>query len=143
MADHDNGTDKIDPTAAPPEQGDMKIYAFRLGRRGNVRGERQTLVDFGAEKGCDGMCVDTDGNLYLTVRSLKRPGVMVVNPEGKEIAFIPTGPADQTDLNSAVGFPSNVEFGIGEEKNVLYVTVDKSLYRIALQSTGFHAQYGE
>ena len=31
-----------------------------------------------------------------------------------------------------------VEFGIGEEANVLYVTIDLSLYRIELGVKGYH-----
>lgn len=143
VADHDNGTDNIDPTKPAPKQGDMKIYAYRLNRKGFVRGRRVTLVDFGAEKGCDGMTVDSQGNVYLTVRSANRPGVKVVDPSGNEIAFIPTGPENQkVDADHPpVGLPSNVEFGIGDEINVLYVTVDKSLHRITLKSKGYHRQY--
>ena len=144
VADHDNGTDNIDPTKPPPQQGVMKIYAFPLGVDGKVSGRRKTIVDFGEEKGCDGMAVDEQGNIYLTVRSSRRPGVMVVNPEGKEVAFIPTGPPKQRDndpQNPPVGLPSNVEFGIGEESNMLYVTVDTSLYRIRLKVNGYHVQY--
>lgn len=144
VAEHDNGTDKIDPTKAPPKQGDMKIYAFPLNQRGRVEGDRRTLVDFGDEKGCDGMCVDEQGNLYLTVRSHQRPGVLVVNPDGKQIADIPTGPANQpapTADKPTVGMPSNVEFGIEDQANILYITVDKSLYRIPLKVKGLHVQY--
>ena len=145
VADHDNGTDKIDPAKPAPEQGDMKIYAYPLNNRGRVDGERKTLYDFGAEKGCDGMCVDEHGNLYLTVRSNKRPGVLVLDPNGKEIAHIPTGPANQQPAagESPVGLPSNVEFGIGDEAKVLYITVDVSLYRIPLKVKGYHVQYGD
>jgi gluconolactonase len=143
LADHDNGTDKIDPNAPPPQPGAMKIYAFPLGPDGLVAGPRRTLVDFGAEAGCDGMCVDELGNIYLTVRSAKRPGVLVVDGEGNEVAHIPTGPSNQqpTEEQPLVGLPSNVEFGIGDESNVLYITVDLSLYRIPLKVRGFHPQY--
>ena len=37
--------------------------------------------------------------------------------------------------------PSNVEFGKGDELSTLYITVDKSLYRIQLKAKGFHRQY--
>ncbi|MFQ5733631.1 MAG: SMP-30/gluconolactonase/LRE family protein, partial [Planctomycetaceae bacterium] len=114
-----------------------------LDKKGMVTGKRRTLVDFGHRAGCDGMTVDSNGNLYLTVRNPMRPGVMVVNPRGKEIAFIPTGPKNQKvdKDHPAKGLPSNVEFGIGKEINVLYVTIDTSLYRIRLKSRGFHRQY--
>ena len=143
VAEHDNGTDQIDPTKPAPPQRDMAIYAYPLDDKGNVAGERRTLVDFGSKKGCDGMTIDSQGNLYLTVRDPSRPGVMVVNPKGKEIAFIPTGPANQkTDVNNPpVGLPSNVEFGKGDESHILYITVDTSLYRIPLKSKGYHRQY--
>jgi gluconolactonase len=139
VAEHDSGTDRIDPDAPAPAQGDMKIYAFPIDPQGGL-GERQTLIDFGDKKGCDGMTVDQDGNLYLTVRDASRPGVLVVNPEGEEIAFIPTGPANQTG-DSPRGLPSNVVFGLGDQRHVLYVTVDTSLYRIPLKSQGYHVQH--
>ncbi len=143
VADHDNGTDRIDPTQPPPEHGPMKVYAFPLGTDGTVNGERRTLIDWGKQAGCDGMTVDADGNIYLTSRSLKRPGVLVVNPEGKEVAFIPTGPKDQKEDPKVepTGMPSNVEFGTGEEISTLYITIDKSLYRIRLKAKGFHRQF--
>jgi gluconolactonase len=140
VADHDNGTDKIDPDAPAPKQGVMRIHAFDLAADGTVS-NRRTIVEFGEKKGCDGMCVDTKGNIYLTVRDASRPGVLVVNPEGREVGFIPTGQPNQEQA-SAVGLPSNVEFGIGEDANLLYVTVDKSLYRIRLKKKGHHVQYG-
>lgn len=143
VAEHDNGTDRIDPAAPPPQPGAMKIYAFPLGDDGLVRGPRQTFYDFGDEKGCDGMCADEAGRLYLTSRGARRPGVLVLSPQGKEVAHIPTGPQNQRPASpdGAIGLPSNVEFGVGPEANMLYVTVDTSLYRIPLKVKGFHVQY--
>lgn len=140
VADHDNGTDKIDPTKPAPQQGVMRIYAFPLDADGKVSGPRRTVLDFGEDKGCDGMTVDSQGHVYLTVRSSRRPGVMVIDPQGSEVAFIPTGPENQTAAEP-VGLPSNVEFGRGDEASVLYITVDKSLYRIRLKAKGIHYQY--
>jgi gluconolactonase len=142
VADHNNGTDKIDFDAPPPKHGAMKIYAFPLGSDGLVSGPRKTLVDFGEQAGCDGMTVDVNGNIYLTARSLKRPGVMVIDPSGQEIAFIPTGPP-QPGAKEPKGMPSNVDFGIGEQSNMLYVTIDKSLYRIRLNVDGYHIPWAK
>jgi gluconolactonase len=142
VADHNNGTDRIDPKSSPPQKGAMKIYAFPLGADGLIAGERITLYDFGTENGCDGMCVDIEGNLYLTARSAKRPGVLVLSPEGDEIAFIPTGPP-QPGAKEPKGMPSNCDFGIGEESNMLYVTVDFSLYRIRLKIDGWHIPWAK
>ncbi len=140
VVDHNNGSDQIDPSAPPPEPGAMKVYAFALDADGKVAGERETLVDFGTEDGCDGICVDVRGNLYLTCRSLKRPGLMVIDAQGKELAFVPTGPPNQKREpgKDPLGLPSNCEFGIGAEDTMLYVTVDKSLYRIRLKVPGYH-----
>ena len=65
------------------KQGAMKGYAFPLGSDGLVAGKRKTIYDFGTEAGCDGMCVDAKGHVYLTSRGLKRPGVLVIDPDGK------------------------------------------------------------
>jgi gluconolactonase len=137
LADHNNGTDKIDPSKPAPKPGAMKVYAFSLDAEGLVTGKRRTLWDFGTEAGTDGMCVDAKGNVYLAVRSLKRPGVLVINPQGKEVAFIPTGPS-QPGTKTPHGIPANVCFGRGKESKVLYVTVDTSLYRIPLEVEGYH-----
>jgi gluconolactonase len=116
----------------------MKVHAFPLGPEGRVGGPRKTILDFGEEDGCDGMTVDMNGNLYLAARSLRRPGILVADPSGKELAFIATGPPNQEGAGEPAGLPSNCDFGIGEEKQVLYLTVDRSLYRIRLNAEGFH-----
>jgi gluconolactonase len=136
VADNNNGTDKIG-SGPPPKKGAMKIYSFALNKDGLVEGQRKTIVDFGDRDGCDGMTVDADGRIYLTVRAKQRPGVMVINPAGKEVAFIPTG-EPQPDAQQPTGLPSNVTFGRGSEIKTLYITVDKSLYRIPLKVDGFH-----
>jgi gluconolactonase len=137
VIDHNNGTDKIDPTKPPPKKGAMKVYAFTLGDDGLVKGEPKTIVDFGEEDGGDGMCVDAKGNIYIAARSLKRPGVLIVDPTGKELGFIPTGPS-QPGSKKPEGIPSNVCFGRGSESRILYITVDTSLYRIPVKNEGYH-----
>jgi gluconolactonase len=137
VADTNNGTDRIDPNAPPPEKGTMKIYGFPLDENGLVSGERWTVYDFGRESGCDGMTLDVKGNLYLTSRSANRPGVLIIDPEGHELGFIATA-EPQPDAKEPHGLPSNCDFGIGEESSMLYITVDTSLYRIRLNATGYH-----
>jgi gluconolactonase len=139
VVDHNNGTDRIGaPRKLPLRKGAMKLYAFPLGDDGLVKGEPKTLLDFGKENGIDGMAVDVKGNLYLAVRSLKRPGIWVVDPAGKEVGFIPTGPS-QPGAKDPKGIPSNCTFGRGKESKVLYVTIDTSLYRIPVKVDGFDA----
>jgi gluconolactonase len=138
VVDHNSGADVVDPNpnAPPSKTGAMKVYAFPLDSDGLVAGPRKTLLDFGSENGCDGMRVDEKGRLFLTSRALKRPGILVVDPNGDEVAFLPTGKPNQHNAKSPQGIPSNCEFGVGEEANVLYVTIDKSLYRIRTNTKG-------
>ncbi|MSR31155.1 MAG: SMP-30/gluconolactonase/LRE family protein [Gemmataceae bacterium] len=139
VGDHNNGGLKNKPTDPEPKRGAMKVYAFTLDEKGLVNGPRKTLVDFGTENGCDGMTVDSQGNLYLTCRSLARPGIKVIDPQGKELAYFETGPKNQTaQFEDLKGIPSNVEFGIGDDGHSLYITIDKSLYRLHVKSRGFH-----
>jgi gluconolactonase len=141
LIDHNNGGNRLSPNDPEPKRGAMKIYAFPLDKNGKVNGPRKTLVDFGKENGGDGMRVDTKGNIYVACRSLARPGVLVIEPNGKELAFLPTGPTNQSGLfEDWKGIPANVEFGIGEERHRLYVTIDKSFYRIHVKTRGFHPQ---
>lgn len=136
VVDHNNGTDRIDPSAPAPKHGAMKVHAFPLDANGRVKGPGKVLIDFGMENGCDGMTMDVKGNLYLAVRSSKRPGIWVHDPDGKELAYIPTGPS-QPGAKEPKGIPSNCCFGIGAESKVLYITVDTSLYRIPLKIEGY------
>jgi hypothetical protein len=63
---------------------------------------------------------------------------MVISPEGKELAFLATGPPNQkVGPDEPIGLPSNVEFGAGEGPGtMLYVTVDKELYRVPVKTHG-------
>jgi gluconolactonase len=141
LVDHNNGGNRLSPSDPEPKRGAMKIYAFPLDEQGLVGGPRKTLVDFGAENGCDGMRVDRQGNIYMASRSLAKPGIIVIDPHGKELAFLPTGPTNQKGLfEDWRGIPSNVEFGLGADDSTLYVTIDKSLYRIRVKTHGFHPQ---
>ncbi len=132
----------VDHNEEPPpgsndrtKKGAMKLYAFPLNEAGFVSGGRKVLYDLGKENGFDGMALDEHGNLYLAQRSLSRPGILVLNPAGKEIGFFPTGPS-QPGATQPVGLPSNCCFGAGEEKSTLYVTVDVGLYRIRTKHRG-------
>src|SRR5262245_11474223 len=140
VIDHNNNNERLDESPNPEKKGAMKLYAFPLGDDGLVNGARRTLIDLGEEKGFDGMAVDEKGNLYLAQRSLKRPGVLITDPDGMEIAFISTG-LPQSGAKNPVGIPSNCCFGAGEEKSTLYVTVDVSLYRIKLKVPGVKAAW--
>ncbi|HTU26231.1 MAG TPA: SMP-30/gluconolactonase/LRE family protein [Pirellulales bacterium] len=137
VGDHNNGGNRLSPLDPAPKRGAMRLYAFGLDDEGLVRGPKRTLADFGQENGCDGITVDAGGNVYAACRSLARPGVLVVDPAGKLLAFLPTGPGNQTGLfDDWRGIPSNVKFGVGPDNHTLYVTIDRGLYRIRTKSVG-------
>ena len=73
-----------------------------------------------------GLIVDATGNLFVAVRSEKKPGIVVYSPAGKELAYIKTPE-----------LPTNVGFARGKDANLLYITSGKSLYRIRTNVTGY------
>jgi len=109
-----------------PAKGRHVLQAYDLAADGTVS-NRRVLVDYHPYSGPDGIIADVDGNIYAAVRAENRPGIGVYNPEGKELAFIPTGEE----------LPTNVGFGRGEERNVLYVTSGHSLYKIKMAKEGY------
>ena len=107
-------------------QGHHVLQAYDLAADGAVS-NRRVLVDYHPQSGPDGIIADVDGNLYAAVRAENRPGIVVYNPEGKELAYISTGKE----------LPTNVGFGSGDESDVLYVTSGKSLYKIQMAKEGY------
>jgi gluconolactonase len=127
VVSNDNGNTGIGriKSDVPAKKGSMALLAYDLASDGTAK-FRKTLVDYAPQDGPDGLVCDKDGNLYVAVRDLTRPGIYVYSPEGKEIGYI------KTDL------PTNVGFGRGAEAKTLYITAGKSLYRIKLNAEGYH-----
>lgn len=75
-----------------------------------------------ANHSTDGMTIDSEGDIYLAGK-----GVTVYNPEGKLLEYIPI-PEEWT---------ANVCFG-GKDKNLLFITASKSIYRLKMNVTGVH-----
>ena len=126
VAETDNGSRNGPPAEGEKVEVRMTLNAFPVESNGSL-GKRQILHDFGDQLGVDGMTVDLKGNIYAAVRSEKRFGIVVFDPGGTEVAYLPT-----PDL------PTNCCFGRGAQKNVLYITAGTGLYRIALKSEGAH-----
>jgi gluconolactonase len=126
VVSNDNGATGFDrlPKDAPTHKGRMALLAYDLAPDGSAK-FRKTLVDYAPQDGPDGLVVDAEGNLYVAVRDVTRPGVCVYSPEGKELAYIPTE------------VPTNVGFGRGKEARTLYITAGKSLYRIRVNRDGY------
>lgn len=69
---------------------------------------------------CDGMCIDTDGNIYTTSKG----GIHVFDKTGKKLGVIAT-PED----------PANVCFG-GKDFDTLFITARTSLYSVKTLKKG-------
>jgi gluconolactonase len=127
VVSNDNGATGFDrlPEGMMTHKGRMALLAYDLAADGTAK-FRKTLVDYYPQDGPDGLVVDMEGNLYVAVRDVTRPGIYVYSPEGKELAYIPTPE-----------IPTNVAFGRGTEGKTLYITAGKSLYRIQMQKAGY------
>lgn len=86
--------------------GKDQILEFRLVEPGVV-GE----VSVFAERGSDGMALDTDGNLYITYGGVEGGSVDVLDETGKQVRTYPV----------PMAFVSNIVFG-GPELNQIWVT---------------------
>ena len=111
-------------------QGPHLLQAYDVTADGKLT-NRRVLIDYGKlDKPCsgpDGMVADTEGNIWMASRCEHRPGIQVLTPQGKELAYISTG----TEL------PTNVGFGRGADADLLYVTSGKSLYKIRVGKKGY------
>ena len=111
-----------------------RIRAYDLEPDGTVAKQR-TLVDFYPGRSGDGMAIDAEGNLYVaaglhrrrdTSETLDtRPGIHVVSPEGKLLAFIET-PEDTI---------TNCSFGVYDLRT-LYITCGKLLLSLRTRIPG-------
>lgn len=107
-----------------PEPGGARtLVQYDLQPDGAWRFAR-TLADFAPGRGGDGMCLDVEGNIYLTAGEGERAGVYIIAPDGAQVGFIPTGEA-----------PGNCTFG-GPDLQTLYIAASTSLYRIRLAIPG-------
>ncbi len=111
-------------------QGHHQLQAYDVAADGSLS-NRRVLIDYTArDKPCsgpDGMVADAEGNIWLASRCEYRPGVQVLDPQGKELAYISTGKE----------LPTNVGFGRGADSNLLYLTSGKSLYKIRVGKKGY------
>ncbi|HLT51790.1 MAG TPA: SMP-30/gluconolactonase/LRE family protein [Arenibacter sp.] len=95
--------------------GDKKTYSYKIGANGKLT--HKTLF---TNMGSDGMTLDDRGNLYLT-----GDGVIVFDPEGKQILHIPV------DQN----WTANVTFG-GKDQQTLFITAMNSVYTLKMNVRG-------
>jgi gluconolactonase len=111
-----------------------RIRAYDLRADGTVANER-LLYDFAPGRSGDGMALDAEGNLYVAAglhhprgssETLDtRPGLHVISPQGKLLAFLET-PEDLV---------TNVAFG-GADGRTMYVTCGKMLLSLRTKIPG-------
>ena len=120
--------------AHPDADRNRNILAFDLNGDGSVS-NRRTHIDFYPGRSGDGMCIDSAGNLYVaaglhqtrkTSETLDtRPGIHVVSPQGKLVAYLET-PEDTI---------TNCSFG-GPDLRTLYVACGTLLLSIRTRIPG-------
>lgn len=88
-----------------------------LGEKGDAIGDKPV---FEIPIRCDGMCIDTNGNIYTTSKG----GIHVFDKDGNKLGMIPV----KED-------PANVCFG-GKDFDTLFITARKSLYSVKTLAKG-------
>lgn len=116
------------------EKRARRIRAYDLRADGTVANER-LLYDFYPGRSGDGMRIDAEGNLYVAAGLHRRrggsetldtrPGVHVISPAGKLLAFLET--PEDTVTNCAFG---------GPDLRTLYVTCGKLLLSVRTRIPG-------
>jgi gluconolactonase len=116
------------------EGGARMIRAYDLGADGSLSRMR-VFHNFYPGRSADGLCMDTQGNLYAAAGLHRRrgtsetldtkPGIHVFTPKGELRKFYPV--PEDTITNCAFGGPDN---------KTLYVTAGKTLFRIANDIAG-------
>jgi len=121
--------------SCPVAGGHRKIWAFDLADDGSLSSQ-SLVIDFAPGRGGDGMCVDSQGTLYIAAgvsrpRSANEtadvpPGVYVVRPDGKVLGRIPV--FEDVITNCTWGSP---------DLKTLYITAGKTLYQVRVQVPGW------
>jgi gluconolactonase len=110
----------------PDEKRQLRAYPVSTD---GTLGAYELLHDFGADRGIDGMVLDTEGNIVATagwMRGGPGPMLYVFSPEGDVLETHPV-PVDR---------PTNCSFG-GSDLRTLYVTtIDGHLFRAYTERQG-------
>jgi len=121
--------------SCPIADGNRKIWAFDLAEDGTVSRQR-LLIDFAPGRGGDGMCVDSQGRLFIAA-GVQRPR------HGYETADVPAGVHIFTHAGQSLGLIpvpedviTNCTFG-GPDLKTLYITAGKHLFQIRVETPGW------
>lgn len=121
--------------SCPIANGHRKIWAFDLASDGSL--SSQSLVyDFAPGRGGDGMCVDSQGTLYIAagVANVRNPnetaavppGVYAIRPDGTVLGRIPVH--EDVITNCTWGGPG---------LRTLYITAGKTVYQVRVEVPGW------
>lgn len=105
-------------------RGKQQLLAFDLNKDGSV-GPKRIVHDFGKMRGIDGMSVDEAGRIYGAAGSGDAGGVYIFDAAGKQLGVVRVPES-----------PTNCVFA-GKDRDILYITAGKSLYRVRLNTRGF------
>lgn len=118
------GHDMPNGIAFSPDE--KRVYIADTGKVGKIRAfdvtEKGMLGEpvFEIDIRCDGMCIDTEGNIYTTSRG----GIHVFDKDGKKLGVIETPE-----------HPANVCFG-GGQYDTLFITARTGLYSVVTKAKG-------
>ncbi|MCU4173814.1 SMP-30/gluconolactonase/LRE family protein [Carboxylicivirga sp. N1Y90] len=96
-----------------------KTFQYNINKNGTLDNKKLFV-----ELGCDGMTIDTKGNLYLT-------------PRGKSSVDIYSSSGHFLHAIEVTERPSNVCFG-GKNREQLYITARTSIYRVDINRRGIN-----
>lgn len=99
-----------------------QLRAYPISDSGTL-GEHRVIHDFGAARGIDGMCWDTEGNIVATC------GWELSGPGSRIAVFAPDGTVREEHLIPA-GRPTNCTFGDADLTTLYVTTLDGHLYRV-------------
>ena len=105
------------------DRGTQKLHRYRVGADGGLSG-RSTIYDFSPDRGIDGMCLDSAGNIFGAAGKEKTTGLFVISPKGKLLLHKPMPE-----------FSTNVTFGGADGKD-LYLTATSGVYRMRARRRG-------
>lgn len=95
----------------------------------DLLGEMEVLHDFGANRGIDGMCLDTDGNIIATAgwrQGGAGPSIYVFSPSGEVL--------ERHDV--PVDRPTNCTFGDSDLTTLYVTTIEGYLFRVRIERQG-------
>lgn len=124
VASNDNGSTGPLPPGVPSQPGRRAVLAYDIRDDGSAT-FRNILVEW-PDRGPDGIAVDVDGNVWVTIASAQQPSVCAYAPDGM--------------LHGCIAIPevpSNVAFGRGADASTLYVTARTGLYRVKVGRVGY------